>query len=516
MAILEKEVWVDAIGYVKYYESLGYEIPRSIDNQGRIRIKQGTKILVKTEDIPRRSNMKIFTKVCDDCGKHIPNQSMSTIYDKRKSDDKDRCLKCSRIKVSETLKNNVKYENSLEYYALENNIEYLLDEFSRNNKRRTTEIPYGTDDVYLWNCFDCKREYPMKICLRTSPQNRCGCPYCGKKRVDIYNCLITTHPEVATMLKNKDRGYKITYGSGKYEDFICGNCGHEQSKRVNSVVRQGLSCSNCSDGISYPEKFLLSLLSQLELDFEKEKFFEWSRQIIKEGQLLGDKRYDFYIESLNCIIETHGEQHYVKKEKSRGRSFKEEVKNDILKESIAKENNITHYIVIDCRNSELDYIKSKIIQSKLSELLDLKNIDWLKCHEFASNTLMKTACELWRDGIQSTIKISEILNLSYNTVARYLKKGEVIGWCNYDPKEAMKKNKNREAFKKSVVQLSFDYELISEWDSIAEVNQKLKIPTTNISKSCKGKRKSAGGYRWMYKEDYDQYIKEQNKELTLT
>ncbi|MEM5599205.1 hypothetical protein AAHB53_28045 [Niallia circulans] len=56
----------------------------------------------------------------------------------------------------------------------------------------------------------------------------------------------------------------------------------------------------CSDGFSIPEKFMFNLLDYLQVDFDYQKVFDWS---------LG-KRYDFYIPMLNCIIETHGAQHY--------------------------------------------------------------------------------------------------------------------------------------------------------------------------------------------------------------
>ena len=40
--------------------------------------------------------------------------------------------------------------------------------------------------------------------------------------------------------------------------------------------------------------------------------------------------------------------------------------------------------------------------------------------------------------------------------------------------------------------------LIKRWGSIADIERELKIPHSNISKVCRGKRKSAGGYFWEY------------------
>lgn len=44
-------------------------------------------------------------------------------------------------------------------------------------------------------------------------------------------------------------------------------------------------------------------------------------------------------------------------------------------------------------------------------------------------------------------------------------------------------------------------EVIKVWDSLSEVERQLNIPVTNISSACKGKQKTAGGYKWRYKND---------------
>ena len=44
-------------------------------------------------------------------------------------------------------------------------------------------------------------------------------------------------------------------------------------------------------------------------------------------------------------------------------------------------------------------------------------------------------------------------------------------------------------------------ELIKIWDSLSDVTRELGIDTGSISKCCKGKQKSAGGYIWRYVED---------------
>jgi len=50
---------------------------------------------------------------------------------------------------------------------------------------------------------------------------------------------------------------------------------------------------------------------------------------------------------------------------------------------------------------------------------------------------------------------------------------------------------------------------IDEFESGKGAGRKLKIFNTAISAACSGKTKTAGGFKWMYKEDYDKYIEQQ-------
>lgn len=507
MAILEKEIWISLSSRnIKHYETLGYEIPKIKSKLGKMQTPVGTKILVKVEDLPKQSNVQL-TKICDDCGKFIFNQYFYAILKNRENiDGKDRCPKCVQI----FKKNNIPYEKSLEYFALTNDKEYLLSEFSVNNNKTPKDISYGSEDECLWICPKYKHEYEMIVKLRTGQNQRC--PYCkGARVLKGFNDLWTTHPYIAKLLKNKQRGYEINAGSHKKEDFQCEHCGFEKKVIVQSAVNQGFSCPRCSDGVSYPEKFVLELLNQLSIDFEFQKTFYWSKNISHiNPKLSGDKRYDFYIPFQNTIIEAHGEQH-LKQGTRKGikiRTLEEEQENDRLKEEFAVKNGIENYIVLDCSKSELEYIKNSILLSGLSTMFNLEHIDWLKCHEAACHSLVKTACDLWNQG-NKVIEISGIIKLHRKTITEYLKQGKILGWCDYDTKEEMRLNSiaNGKAIgkklAKEVVQLTLDGEFIKYWGSMAQVQQVLGISHSAITNVCKGRNKYAGGFRWMYKEEYE-------------
>lgn len=59
-----------------------------------------------------------------------------------------------------------------------------------------------------------------------------------------------------------------------------------------------------------------------------------------------------------------------------------------------------------------------------------------------------------------------------------------------------------------VVQIDIDGNLVAEYSSILEAANITKIDRGNINLCCLGRRKTAGGFRWMYKEDYDKLIQQ--------
>lgn len=60
-----------------------------------------------------------------------------------------------------------------------------------------------------------------------------------------------------------------------------------------------------------------------------------------------------------------------------------------------------------------------------------------------------------------------------------------------------KPNKNKRI---PINQYSFDGELIKKWDGAKTASQTLKIDISSITKCCKGKLKTAGGYIWKYEK----------------
>ena len=92
------------------------------------------------------------------------------------------------------------------------------------------------------------------------------------------NCIATTHPEFAKLFWNKEDTFKYTLSVQiKKQILNVLNCGNKiENKIIGDVFNNGFSCI-CKDGISYPEKFMYSVLKQLNIEFEFQKIFEWSK-----------------------------------------------------------------------------------------------------------------------------------------------------------------------------------------------------------------------------------------------
>lgn len=56
---------------------------------------------------------------------------------------------------------------------------------------------------------------------------------------------------------------------------------------------------------------------------------------------------------------------------------------------------------------------------------------------------------------------------------------------------------------KKVIQIDFNNNYIREWECATYAEEAFDIIKGKITECCKGQRKSTGGFKWMYKEDYD-------------
>lgn len=97
MGLLSTEIEISANAQVEYFESLGYEIPRYIDNNGRLRVKRGTTIKVKIDDLKIGSHFLVPVE-CDYCGKkdEIKYQQYHSTTHSETTEGKYACPSCMR------------------------------------------------------------------------------------------------------------------------------------------------------------------------------------------------------------------------------------------------------------------------------------------------------------------------------------------------------------------------------------------------------------------------------------
>ena len=112
--------------------------------------------------------------------------------------------------------------------------------------------------------------------------NGCGCPVCAHK-------IIGPAPEYRNSIwESKYRELAIQYGMTEEQMktimpmsntkilLYCQKCGAQNNIAPNTLFQRGFHCSLCSDGISFPNKFMYSVFTQLGIDFETEYNKTWS------------------------------------------------------------------------------------------------------------------------------------------------------------------------------------------------------------------------------------------------
>lgn len=282
--------------------------------------------------------------------------------------------------------------------------------------------------------------------------------------------LATTHPHLLIYLVDKEIAKMIKLGSGKLIQMKCPICGLEKNMKPYVLYKQGFGCSNCSDGVSYPEKFIANLLKSLGIAFAKEYSLDNKKT-----------KYDFYISSMNLIIETHGIQHY---ERSMGgRTVEEEKANDKYKHELALSKGIKHYIVLDCRHSEMEWIKQSILDSELSTLFNLQEIDWITIARQSEKSLIKEIADYYNEYGGLLKEVASHFNIGTTSASRYLKKATKLGFCNWKP------TPNGQAWVKPIIAIK-DEEIYIIKNSLSDLSKELNYDLATIGNLANGKGKN--------------------------
>lgn len=253
------------------------------------------------------------------------------------------------------------------------------------------------------------------------------CPVCAHKvigSVPEYQNSIWANVNLRyALLKyiNEDIMKKYMPSSHHHIKIKCPSCSTVKDISIEKLCKGKFKCI-CDDGVSFPNKFVFAVISQIHKDIVTEFSPSWANS----------KKYDIYLEKFNIIIENHGMQHYEDVQCWKT-ILTDQQTNDALKETLALNNGISHYIVLDCRYSTYEWIKNSIITSRLPQLLNFTEMDinWNHVYEYANKNLIKEIANLYQEGM-SAKEFAKILNMKHTTVNKYLNIAHTLGWCNYD------------------------------------------------------------------------------------
>lgn len=273
----------------------------------------------------------------------------------------------------------------------------------------------------------------------------------------------------------------------------CPVCGTVKSIRPVTLMTTEYICLKCMDREPFSNKMMGVILDNLRIEYIKEKEFDF----------LNQKYFDIFVPSLNLVIEMHGAQHYDEGICNFKNIDVEEVKkNDDYKMDAVITNGIS-YIAIDCMKSNFFYIKKSIIESNLSDFINMDSLNWTYVREHsAKKNVLESICDKWNSLPKEERLISKFYKdcgLSTKIVRRYLELGSELGMIpNY------KTNKPVHINSKRVGKYDSDGNLIEEYKSILKLSEILGIEYTALSsRLCRGTANYNGFH-------YD-YIKEATK-----
>lgn len=267
----------------KHYEDLGYVFTKYKD-----------KLYVKAEDLSK-SSCKIVKVSCDYCGKEI-NVKWFHHYNNIKNNQKDACYECRMIKSKEC--NFDKKKSSERYYKKLINACIEKDYVLLSNE---DEIEGETS--YIKYLCPIHGEKTMRVGNMLSGR---GCPNCAKDKArEKYKLSVSEITQRISMyggtLLNPE---EYVNNSTKNLKILCPNCNNEFTTSLQHFLQhQGQICRECKGSKSKGELAIAKYLDNNNIQYEQEKWFDNCRDI-------NPLPFDFFIPSLNTIIEFDGRQHF--------------------------------------------------------------------------------------------------------------------------------------------------------------------------------------------------------------
>ena len=239
--------------------------------------------------------------------------------------------------------------------------------------------------------------------------------------------IINSDPEFAKWFVDPTIPETRSHSVHDKADFYCQNCGRiVKDLAINNIYkRRYIPCPYCSPNITYPERYVSALLTQLNATYKRQ-------YCVRPSNNYADIRYlyDFYDPQKKLIIETHGQQHFVHSnfERLSGITLEQTVKRDQDKERYATDILGLSYVFLDCRYSEASWIRAEAIE-KLSAFYSLECVDWIQVEKDSHNSDTIRIIELRKQGYDFS-EISEIVHLEISNVYLKLNRAFKSGLCD--------------------------------------------------------------------------------------
>ena len=141
----------------------------------------------------------------------------------------------------------------------------------------------------------------------------------------------------------KVHGDKYDYSKVDYKTSIIPVCiicpKHGEFLQKPNKHLCGCGCTKCN--MSHLENNTMRILEHYNIEYECQKKFKWSKRY----------RYDFYLPTLNVVIECQGEQHFTpvdfagKGEKNAIKELERNIKRDKIKKDLCNDNNVGIYYI---------------------------------------------------------------------------------------------------------------------------------------------------------------------------
>lgn len=296
-------------------------------------------LITKDENI-KNSNSVVYTK-CDYCGS-VTKTSYKNFLRGRKNIDKDSCTYCVGNKCAEiTLrKRQDKYfQKIVSICALKGYILKTQKESLVNNKTYIT--------------YECPNhgEHKMRIANLLSGK---GCPGCQRDNASKRNrfdkkYIVNSVSKCGGELINPD---DYINNHTKNLNIKCPSCGKIFKTSLSAFTQHGGQvCENCCSSESIGEMKIRMYLENNGIDFLQEYWFSDCRDI-------KPLPFDFYIPSMNLIIEFDGRQHF---EDTRMFSYgiEKTLEHDSIKNKYCKDNGIDLIRIPYTQINSIDKILNK-------------------------------------------------------------------------------------------------------------------------------------------------------------